>query len=144
MLIRFVVYGVLGWCVEIVFTALTRLREPDRRWRLEGTTYLWMFPVYGLIAPLYEPVHDLVRAHPVLLRAAVYGAGILAVEYAAGWTLARATGQCPWDYSSRARWHLHGYARFDYAPLWMGLGVALEPVHDFLVRLTPAIRAALG
>lgn len=84
MLLRFVAYGVLGWCVEIVFTALTRLREPDLRWRLEGTTYLWMFPIYGLIAPLYEPVHELVRAYPVPTRAAVYGAGFLAVEYAAG------------------------------------------------------------
>src|SRR5690606_28052794 len=136
-------YGILGWCVEIIFTALTRLREPDRRWWLEGTTYLWMFPIYGLIAPLYEPVHELVRAYPSLLRAAVYGAGFLAVEYAEGWTLERAPGRCPWDYASRARWHLHGYIRFAYAPLWMLLGLALEPVHDFLVRLTPAIHEAL-
>lgn len=144
MLFRFVVYGVLGWCVEIVFTALTRLREPERRWKLEGTTYLWMFPIYGLIAPLYEPIHDLLRPHPLALRAAVYGIGFLAVEYLAGWILDRTTGRCPWDYSARARWQLHGYIRFDYAPLWMFLGLALEPMHDALVRLTPMIREVLG
>ena len=29
------------------------------------------------------------------------------------------------------------------APLWMFLGLALEPVHDVLVRLTPLIREVL-
>jgi hypothetical protein len=33
--------------------------------------------------------------------------------------------------------------RLDYGPLWALLGLALEPVHDLLVRLTPAIEAAL-
>ncbi len=33
--------------------------------------------------------------------------------------------------------------RLDYAPLWMLLGLALEPLHALLVRLTPAIETAL-
>ena len=57
--------------------------------------------------------------------------------------LKRLTGACPWDYSAHARWHWRGFTRFDYAPLWFGVGLALEPLHDFLVRLTPAIQAAL-
>ncbi len=143
MVIRFVVYGLLGWAVEIVFTAAKRLRDPGR-WRLEGRTYVWMFFIYGLIAPLYEPLHDAIRVWPLPARALLYGAGFLLVEYLSGWVLRRLTGACPWDYTKRARWHLHGLIRWDYAPLWMLLGLALEPVHDFLVRLTPAIRDALG
>jgi uncharacterized membrane protein len=135
VLVRFLIYGALGWCIEIVFTALSRLRSPGR-WRLEGTTYLWMFPIYGLIAPLYEPLHNALRnSLPWPLRALLYGIGFMVVEYIAGWLLRITTGSFPWDYRGRAKYHVSGLVRLDYAPLWMLLGVALEPVHDTLVRL---------
>jgi uncharacterized membrane protein len=102
-----------------------------------------MFPIYGLIAPLYEPIHDAVRAWPLPARAAVYAAGFMLVEYAAGWLLRRLTGVCPWDYTGRARWHVHGLVRLEYAPLWALFGLALEPVHDVLVRLTPLVSTTL-
>ena len=144
MLIRFVLYGLLGWAIEIVWTALSStVGGTQRGWRLAGTTYLWMFPIYGLLAPLYEPLHDAIRAWPWPLRGLLYGLGFLAVEYVSGWLLRRLTGVCPWDYRGRCRWHLHGLMRLDYGPLWALLGLALEPVHDLLVRLTPAIEAAL-
>ncbi len=144
MLIRFVLYGLLGWAIEIVWTALSSTASGAQRgWRLAGTTYLWMFPIYGLLAPLYEPLHVAIRAWPWPLRGLLYGLGFLAVEYVAGWLLRRLTGACPWDYTGRCRWHLHGLIRLDYGPLWALLGLALESVHDLLVRLTPAIEAAL-
>ena len=144
MLIRFVLYGLLGWAIEIVWTALSSTASGAQRgWPLAGTTYLWMFPIYGLLAPLYEPLHDAIRAWPWPLRGLLYGLGFLAVEYVAGWLLRRLTGACPWDYTGRCRRHLHGLIRLDYGPLWALLGLALEPVHDLLVRLTPAIEAAL-
>ncbi len=144
MLIRFVLYGLLGWAIEIVWTALSStVGGAQRGWRLAGTTYLWMFPIYGLLAPLYEPLHDTIRPWPWPLRGLLYGLGFLAVEYVAGWLLRRLTGACPWDYTGRCRWHLHGLVRLDYGLLWALLGLALEPVHDLLVRLTPAIEAAL-
>jgi hypothetical protein len=33
--------------------------------------------------------------------------------------------------------------RPDHGPLWAAFGLALETVHDFLVRLTPPIRQVL-
>ena len=51
MPIRFVLYGLLGWAIEIVWTALgSTVGGAQRSWRLAGTTYLWMFPIYGLLA----------------------------------------------------------------------------------------------
>ena len=141
MWIRFVIYGLGGWCGEVVYTALTgSLAQGD--WRLVGRTYLWMFPIYGLIAPLYEPVHNLIREVPLLARAAVWAVGFTFVELVAGWLIARLIGRCPWDYSDR-RWAINAYIRWDYFPVWALVGLALEPVHDFLVRLTPAIAGAL-
>lgn len=144
MLIRFVIYGLLGWCVEIVWTALaSTLNGTQRGWRLAGVTYLWMFPIYGLLAPIYEPAHDALRSQPWLVRGLIYAVGFMAIEYVSGWLLRRLTGACPWDYTGRCRWHARGLVRLDYAPLWALFGLALEPVHDLLLTLTPAIAAAL-
>lgn len=142
MWIRFVLYGLLGWCGEIVFTALPRSWPID--WQLKGHTSLWMFPIYGLIAPLYEPVHDALRAWPWPARGLVYMAGFIAVEFVAGWLLARLLGRCPWDYTGKTRWHLRGLTRLDYAPIWFAVGLALEPVHDALLIFTPLLQAALS
>jgi hypothetical protein len=46
LLIRFVFYGLGGWCGEVIYTALSQ-SLPQRDWRLVGVTYLWMFPIYA-------------------------------------------------------------------------------------------------
>lgn len=143
MILRFIIYGALGWCGEIVWTATKgKLGGRQRDWKLRGTTSLWMFPIYGLIAPLYEPAHDAVRAWPWPLRGIIYMLGFWAVEYLTGRALKFLIGACPWDYS-HARWHVHGLIRLDYGPVWFLAGLGLEPLHDLLVRLTPAIQQAL-
>jgi len=141
MLIRFILYGLGGWCGEVVYTAVTE-SIPSRDWRLVGRTFLWMFPIYGLIAVLYEPVHDLIREAPLILRAAVYSVGFTVVEYISGWVIERITGRCPWDYSDK-RFAINKYVRWDFFIVWAVIGLALEPVHDLLVELTPAIQEAI-
>lgn len=144
MAIRFVLYGLLGWCLEIVWTALCDFAA-RRDLRLVGTTYLWMFPIYGLLAVLYEPAHDAVRAWPWPARALLWALGFTAVEWATGRTLAALVGRCPWDYvAAGARFAANPYVRWDYLPLWASVGLALEPVHDALVALTPALEAVLS
>ena len=141
MVIRFILYGLGGWCGEVLYTALTE-SVPQRDWRLVGTTYLWMFPIYGLIAVFYEPVHDLIRDFPWFVRAVIWSIGFTTVELITGWGIAKITGRCPWDYSNK-RFAINAYIRWDYFLVWAVIGLALEPVHDFLVELTPAIQEAL-
>jgi uncharacterized membrane protein len=142
VILRFFLYGLLGWCAEIVWTAVLGFAA-SRDWRLAGVSYLWMFPIYGSIAFLYEPLHDALRGWPIAARAVVWALGFTAVEFASGFAIARATGRCPWDYQAAgARFAINPYIRWDYVPLWAAVGLALEPLHDFLVRLTPAIHAA--
>ena len=43
----FLLCGLCGWCMEILFTALHSLRRRDLR--LTGNTSLWMFPIYGFL-----------------------------------------------------------------------------------------------
>jgi hypothetical protein len=91
-----------------------------------------MFPIYALILPLYEPLHDRMRERvPVLVRAATYGLGFLAVEYATGAAIRELTGEAPWDYTYAKR-HVNGLIRPDYFFLWALAGLLLEPLHDRL------------
>lgn len=124
-------YGLLGWSAEVAFTGIhDYLAHRDRR--LPSRTSLWMLPIYGLIAPLFEPAHDLMRSRlGTAGRAVVYGIGFHTVEYATGWSLRKLLGAAPWDYS-HARLHVDGLIRLDYFPLWALVGVALERVHDRL------------
>ena len=125
---RFGLYGALGWCCEVLFTGIhDYARTGDRR--LPSRTSIWMFPIYGLMQPLYEPLHDAMRERSVLARATTYAIGFFGVEYATGWILRRALGEAPWDYSY-ARVHIDGLVRPAYFPLWAGLGLAMERVHD--------------
>ncbi|HEU0245587.1 MAG TPA: hypothetical protein VFR38_00710 [Gaiellaceae bacterium] len=94
-------------------------------------------PVYGLAELLFEPVHDRLRQRPLALRGALYGAGILAVEYASGRLLHRLVGYVPWNYN-RARFSIDGLVRIDYLPLWAAYGLGLERLHDLLVTPSAA------
>src|SRR5207245_2912994 len=101
-----------------------------------------MLPIYGLLAFLFEPLHEGLRRRPVWVRAGAYAAGFSAVEYAAGMTLRRAVGLVPWDYSGHGRWVLPGGAtRLDYAPVFAVAGLILEHVHD-VVHDLPVRRVA--
>ena len=138
---RALAYGMLGWVAEVAFTGVREALQPDRRsWRLEGHSYLWMLPIYGLAAFMFEPLHDVVKSRPVWQRAGLYAGGIMAVEYATGTALRRGVGVVPWDYRGQSRWALPGGAvRLDYAPIWAVTGLALERVHDGL-RAVPLRR----
>lgn len=144
MLTRMIIYGFGGMCGEVVYTALID-SVANRDVRLMGKTYLWMFPIYALLGPLYEPVHDLIRGLPWQARALVWSLGFTAIEHGTGWVIERLTGKCPWDYvAAGARFAINPYIRWDYFPIWAAIGLAVEPGHDFLVRLTPAIQQALA
>lgn len=131
---RFVTYGVAGWVFEVLFTG-AKGPVRDKNWRLASHTYLWMFPVYGSAALLFEPTHDALRERPAWQRGAAYTAGFFAVEAASGEAIRRLTGEVPWDYN-RARGtrpvpvNWRGLCRPLYAPIWFGVGLAMERLHD--------------
>lgn len=55
-----------------------------------------MLPLYALIQPLFEPMHDALRDRvPLIVRGAVYGAGFMCMEYAGGRLLRRFRGEAP-------------------------------------------------
>ena len=140
MEIRFFIYGALGWCSEIVWTAVRkRVTGIAHDWLLMGETSLWAFPLYGSIAFLYEPLHDALRPQFVIVRALVYLIGFWLIEYAGGWLVWKITGKKPWDYSKSPGGSLNGLIRWNFVFVWPLVGLALEPIHDFLARIIPVL-----
>ena len=115
--------GTVGWCIEILFTALQNLRR--REMTLTGNTSLWMFPIYGMAAFL-SPIFHLLRKLPCIIRGLFYMCSIFTVEYISGIRL-RKKGLCPWDYH-RSGWNIKGIIRLDYAPLWFAAGLLFERI----------------
>ncbi|MCM1182110.1 MAG: putative ABC transporter permease [Roseburia sp.] len=115
--------GVIGWCIEIIFTALGALRR--REMQLMGQTSLWMFPIYGCAA-LFKPLFLLIRKCPTAVRGLIYALCIFTGEYTGGRLLDR-HALCPWNYN-RSKWHVKGLIRLDFLPFWCLAGLLFERV----------------
>lgn len=131
MMKRFVLYGMAGWCMEIFFTGLYSLFMGNPK--LQGTTYIWMFFIYGL-ALFLEPVHNKIRGFHFIIRGGVYAVLIILTEYFTGWLLSKLIGVCPWDYGS-GKYIVNGFTRLDSAPLWGIAGLLFEKLHDSLTLM---------
>lgn len=127
-LTRTLIYSAVGFATEVAFSAI---HDRKRGEKVRLRTSVWMFPIYALITPLYEPLHRVLEGNTAVQRAAIYGAGFLATEYATGSLLRSAHGEAPWDYSY-ARVHVNGLIRLDYFFIWAVAGLALERLHDGL------------
>ncbi len=126
---NFFICGLTGWCMEILFTSTGSMWKRDRR--LMGQTSLWMFPIYGMAA-IIGPVSCRLKKCPLLVRGAIYSAGIFTGEYVSS-SFLKKYKMCPWDYS-RAKANIGGVIRLDYAPLWMFAGLAFEKILNITNR----------
>jgi len=92
-----------------------------------------MFPIYGAISIAFPWGYSKLKQWDFLLRYLTYAVVILIVEYIAGFLLEQLTGNCPWKYTEG--WHIAGFIRLDYLPLWMVFGAMLEGLHRFFVKI---------
>lgn len=120
---NFLICGLTGWCMEILFTSLGSLQKDDKR--LIGHTSIWMFPIYGMAA-LISPLYKKIKGKPALLRSMLYSLGIFSFEYFSG-TFLKKHKLCPWDYSE-SKTNVDGVIRLDYAPYWMLAGLLFERI----------------
>jgi hypothetical protein len=139
---RFGVYGVLGYGIEVCYTAAKDLLTGRGDARLRGESYVWMAPIYGMGGLAGELVHARMRDRSLLERAAAYACTFWAVEAATGEVLRRTTGDVPWgeDYRRHRDNVGNGLIRLSYAPSWAAAGFALELISPYArrLRLDPA------
>lgn len=136
MAIKFVLYGLLGLTIEVIYTGVSSLLRGD--WRMAGFTYLWMFPIYGL-GVAFEGIYRVIRTYHWLIRGLIWLGLIWSIEYITGWLLREIMGQCPWDYSG-SKYSIDGLIRLDMAPEWFGLGLLFERVQLWLNDLLQKLK----
>ena len=120
---KFILCGLVGWCLEIFWTGLKSFQR--RQMKLEGRSSIWMFPIYGMAAFL-APVSRWIHNKNMWLRGMIYAGAIFLTEFITG-SLLKRRDMCPWDYS-RARWNIGGVIRLDYAPVWFLTGLLYERI----------------
>lgn len=121
MIKNFFTCGLVGWCLEILFTACNGLKNKD--FKLKGNTSLWMFPIYGLAA-FFKPVYGIIKKWPFPFRGLFYTICIFMTEFFTGSALKK-RHLCPWNYES-SPYNIDGVIRIDYAPYWFGTGLLYE------------------
>ena len=120
---NFIKCGVVGWCLEILFTAFGSLRR--REMSLVGQTSLYVFPIYASVA-FFKPLFLLVKNLSLPLRATLYAAAIFTAECTSGRLLSK-YNICPWNYAKH-RWHINGLIRLDFLPFWAIAGLLFEHI----------------
>src|SRR4051812_21107123 len=83
---RFFVYGLIGLCVEFLFTSIVDLVAGQGDLRLRGYSYIWMVPIWGA-GVLFGEWLCLVQLRARIgrcVRGLVYMAVCFTIEYAAG------------------------------------------------------------
>jgi uncharacterized membrane protein len=133
---RFLIYGLVGWCIECCFTSVVDLATGAGDLRLMGYSYLWMHPIWGVGLLLGERLtRVLYRVRLSRATRALVGMAVcFAVEYVTGALLVALIGRCPWDYSA-SPWSVNGLIRLDYAPFWWLCGWVYEPLASFVLRV---------
>jgi hypothetical protein len=127
---RFVIYGMVGLCMEIFWTGMGSLMNGNLS--LIGQSNIWMFFIYGM-AIFLEPIHTLLSDWPVLLRGGVYTLLIYAGEFLSGFLLLTILGKCPWNYGVD-KYSIFGIITLKYIPVWFVYGLLFEKFHDFLLK----------
>lgn len=130
---HFYIYSFLGWCVEVVYAALTSRKFVNRGF-LNGP----VCPIYGfgVIAVVYllEPVSHhigLLFLGSVLVTSAI--------ELVAGVVLEKLFHQKWWDYSKRP-FNLGGYICPLFSLLWgMACLIVVYEIHPMVTRLVKGI-----
>ena len=79
------------------------------------------------MAIFLQPLFLFLAEFPPVVRGGIYMLCIYMAEYTSGWGLQHFVGACPWDYS-QCKYHINGFIRLDYAPVWFGVGLFFESI----------------
>jgi uncharacterized membrane protein len=133
---RFIIYGLLGLCAEVLWNGFGAMLKGDML--LRGTTCIWMFPIYGL-AVFLEPVHYRIKHLPLIVRGGIYMVLIFAVELISGLMLRWFLGVCPWNYVDEPL-SIYGIITLSYAPVWIVVGIMFEKIHDAIIHIESSVK----
>ena len=137
-LVYFLIYSCLGWCLEVVYAAVTTGKLVNRGF-LNGP----VCPIYGfgMVIVLYAltPLVD----NTLLL----YLGGVIlpsALELVGGWALYKLYRTRWWDYSDYP-FNIGGYICLEFCLLWgVGTLVVMRIVHPIIAGLVAMVPTLVG
>jgi len=130
--LKLLIYGHLGLLIEIWFTGIySFFFRRDKS--ATAKTYLPMLFVYGLTALVLERLSEVIL-WPFYLKAFIYVFVIYFAEGLSGWILKKLIGKIPWDYGM-SHWTPMGLINLKYAPFWLIVAMAFDPITTFLTRI---------
>lgn len=164
--IRFLIYGTILVTGEVAFYSLVRIGREiplvsflfQFEWRVDprlhmdavwsapihlffGQASLYMFLVYGLAALFFcEPVFVRFHRWNYWARAVIYCAGILTIEWVAGFFLYKVTGYKIWYYTDR--FAIFEFTSLSIAGFWLILPISLETIYPILISQQAKTRLA--
>ncbi len=141
LLLKLIAYGHIGFLLEIWFTGLHSIFLAKDKTG-SATTYLPMFLIYGFTALALEGVSQAL-AWPFYLKALLYVPIIYGVEGLSGYTLKMLIGKIPWDYQ-HGPWTPMGLINLKYAPFWLLVSMAFDPIASILAKVLNALQNSVG
>ena len=89
----FILCGLTGWCMEILWTGLHSILSGELT--MTGKTSLLMFPIYGCGA-IIRPLSGKLSAVPLFVRGCIYTVGFFFVEFISGVRIYQGVSQYRW------------------------------------------------
>ena len=130
MILRFVLFGILGIVAMVVATAV-KSSVTKRSLELTGEASLVHFPLFGIIALMYPIIAIRIGFLPWYGRGVVYMLAFYIVQFVVGLLLTK-LGLCPWRY---AKGSLQSLIRIADAPVWYASGLLVEWIYPY-VKMT--------
>lgn len=139
--LRILVYGMLGFAYEIVFTSLWDFVASNfTNFKFKGYSSLWSFLIYGSCSFCGEQVYFYTKNRfSAFLRGLIYIQMAYTWEFIGGLILNQFSART-WDYT-HYKYDVMGLIALEYAPLWFCSGLLQEFFYEYLLTLSlpPAV-----
>jgi hypothetical protein len=128
MIAKFLIFGLMGICIQLFFSAMFRSLE-KRKVELTGEASIILLPAYGLIGFIYPIIAIHIGGLVWYARGIIYTFVFLLFQYLFG-TLLNKVHLCPWKYSSK--YSFGGVVRLLDVPMWFVIGLAVEWIYPYV------------
>lgn len=140
---RLLIYGMLGFAYEIVFTSLWEFAATNfTDLKFKGCSSLWSFFIYGTCSLCGEQVfvHTGKRLS-AFWRGLIYVQMAYTWEFLGGLFLNQFSART-WDYT-HYKYDVMGLITLEYAPLWFFSGLFQEFFYEYLLTLSlpPSVKS---
>ena len=134
--VRMLVYGMLGFSYEIVFTSLFDFVTSNfTDLTFKGYSSLWSFLIYGSCSFCGEQVYFYSKKRlSIFLRGLIYVQMAYTWEFIGGLILGQFSART-WDYT-HYKYDVMGLIALEYAPLWFCSGLLQEFFYEYLLTLS--------